>query len=74
MDVVWDKGGCSLGQLGTLETTSKQPAREKSEAMVYIRMKVAGKKKITGNWRGFLCDEGNKQELFQFFPKKNFVF
>ena len=35
-----------------------------------IRRKVAGKNIVPTNWMGFLRDEKNKQELFQFLSSK----
>ena len=59
MDVVWDR---------YISDRIKAATREKRDNG--IRMKVAGKNKIPGNWRGFLRDKGNKQKLFQFLSQK----
>ena len=59
VDVVWDS---------FFSDSIKAAMREKRGKGV--RMKVAGKNKVPGNWIGFLRDESNKKELFQ----KNFVF
>ena len=35
-----------------------------------IRSKITSNNKVPGNWRDFLRDEGNKQELFGFLSQK----
>ena len=59
VDIVWDR---------YISDSIKAATREKRGKG--IRMKVAGKNKVPGNWSGFLRDEGNKQELFQFLSQK----
>ena len=59
VDIVWDR---------YISNSIKAATREKRGKGT--RMKVAGKSKVPGNWRGFLRDEGNKLELFQFLTHK----
>lgn len=59
VDVVWDR---------YISDSIKAATREKRGKGV--RMKVAGKSKVPGNWRGFLRDESNKKELFHFLTQR----
>ncbi len=59
VDIVWDK---------YIPSSIKESTREKRGKGV--RRKVAGKKKLPGNWSDFLRDPNNKEELFAFLSKK----
>ena len=59
VDLVWDRYISDRVKAATREKRGKG-----------IRIKVDGKNKVPGNWRYFLRDEGNKQELFRFLSQK----
>jgi hypothetical protein len=59
LDVVWDT---------YIADSIKASAREKRGQG--IRQKVAGKSIVPTNWKGFLRDDKNKQELFDFLSNK----
>ena len=59
VDVVWDT---------YIASSLKETAREKRGKGV--RRKVSGKTKVPGNWKEFLRDSANKQELFGFLSEK----
>ena len=59
MDVIWDR---------YFSDSIKGAMREKRGKG--IRMKVASKNKIPGNWRGFYVAMAAKKSLFNFFSKK----
>ena len=63
LDVVWDT---------YIPDSIKASTREKRGKG--IRRKVAGKNKVPTNWKGFLRDEKNKQELFEFLSTKIVAF
>ena len=58
VDVVWDR---------YISDSIKAAVKRRGKGKGIVH--VGGKNKLPGYWRGFLSDEGNKQELFNFFPK-----
>ena len=60
------KSGCCLGHIS--QTSIKGSTREKRGKG--ISKKVTGQSKVPGNWKHFLCDQDNKQELFVFLADK----
>ena len=59
LDVIWDTYVADSIKASTRESRGKG-----------IRRKVAGKNKVPTNWMGFLRNEKNKQELFEFLSTK----
>ena len=59
LDMVWDT---------YIADSIKASTREKRGQG--IRRRVAGKNFVPTNWKGFLCDEKNKEELFAFLSIK----
>ena len=63
LDIVWDT---------YIQNSIKASARERRGQGV--RQKVVGKNKMPTNWKGFLRDEKNKEELFKFLSIKTMAF